>query len=356
MKTLYVAGSFDDKGGRESKVAYQIFQPISEDGADFNNGGYFNELEKIVEKAADYGVIYWFADVPNDKPKLIKRIKEKNSKCILVTSKRNTDCKYKFADLIARALSLKSNLLLEFIQEEGMYKGRIFDPLGNVFADFTQDFSLIGKVLKKRVNELAGCTRISSMSAGERKSVPDAGEFFELTKHYAELFHNLVHSSVGNTRFMGNVSFRCEGGFPSFKTDGLVYVSRRNVDKRCIKRESFVAVEKSIPIKFYGENKPSVDTPSQILLYNNYPGTRYMLHSHVYINNAPFTEKIVPCGAIEEFHEIEKIYPGSELTNFAINLRGHGSLVLADSIKYLKSIPYRERRIPEVCRNFTCLL
>lgn len=352
MKTLYVAGSFDDKGGRESKIAHQIFQPIKEEDADFNNGGYFGDLEKIVEKARDYDVIYWFANVPNNKPKLIKRIKKENSKCILVTSKRNTDCKYAFGDLIARALGLKSNLLLEFVCKDNLYRGRVLDPLGNVFVDFTEDFSLIGNVLKKRVNELAGYTRVSSMSVGEEKDIPDANEFFELANYYAGLFHNLVHFSVGAARFMGNVSFRCEKGFPSFRANDLIYVSRRNVDKRCIKKDSFVAVEKAMPVRFYGKNKPSVDAPSQILLYNYYPGTRYMLHSHVYVDNAPFTGEIIPCGAIEESNEIAKIYPNSKSTNFAINLKGHGSLVLADNIEYLKSMPYKARRMPEVCHKW----
>lgn len=39
-----------------------------------------------------------------------------------------------------------------------------------------------------------------------------------------------------------NVSFRCEKGFPSFRDKNIIYVSKRNMDKRMIGKEGFVAV------------------------------------------------------------------------------------------------------------------
>lgn len=62
----------------------------------------------------------------------------------------------------------------------------------------------------------------------------------------------------------------------------------------------------TIPIEYYGDYKPSVDTPSQIMLYQAYPKVNYMLHGHVYIDGFPFTNRCIPCGAIEEAHEIKK--------------------------------------------------
>jgi hypothetical protein len=73
-----------------------------------------------------------------------------------------------------------------------------------------------------------------------------------------------------------------------------------------------------------------------------------MLHSHAYIENAPFTGKIVPCGAVEEAEEIINLFPDGESVNFSVNLKGHGSLILASDVKYLKNISYIPRDMPEI--------
>lgn len=53
-------------------------------------------------------------------------------------------------------------------------------------------------------------------------------------------------------------------------------MSRRNVDKSFIDQSGFVAVKaETIPIEYYGDYKPSVDTPSQIMLYQAYPKVNY---------------------------------------------------------------------------------
>ena len=49
---------------------------------------------------------------------------------------------------------------------------------------------------------------------------------------------------------------------------------------------------------YYGE-KPSVDTPIQIKLFNYYHNVNYMVHGHVYVDNAKMTEHKIPlwlCG------------------------------------------------------------
>ncbi len=352
MKTLFVAGEFNDAGGRTSKITEETFIAINQPDAVYHNGGDFADLEKILEDIYNYNLIYWFADVPNGKPKLIKNIKQQHNACILVTSKRNFG-EYSFADNIYHALNNKSNLFVEFTKSGINYGGRIADPLGNVFLDHSKDFTLVGKVLRKRTDELLRYTRLPSQQIGKRKEVPDETEFFSIIKDHAAEFHRLIHAHPETVnRFFGNASFRCEKGFPSFKHNSQIYVSRRNIDKRYIGGEGFVAVEKSLPIRYYGNAKPSVDTPIQIKLYEKYRNVKYILHGHVYIKDAPFTENIVPCGALEEVSEIVNVFPDQKTVDVAINLRGHGSLVLAGEVNRLRGIPYVARTIPEIHRDY----
>ncbi|MBI5065938.1 class II aldolase/adducin family protein [Candidatus Woesearchaeota archaeon] len=348
MKTLYIAGKFDDNNGRPSKIAAQIYEQVKTEEMQYINGGSFSDLEKILESVTDFKLIYWFADVDNEKPKLIKEIKEKNKECILVTSKRNNG-EYSFADLIYRALDNKSNLFVEFSQLNDRYRGRVADPLGNVFLDYSKDFNLVGKALKKRTQELLNFSRVQSEQVNGEIKTPNETEFFTLVKNYATKFHELIHAHPeAVNRFFGNASFRCENGFPSFRKDKIIFVSKRNVDKREISALSFVPVKIELPVQYQGENKPSVDTPIQVKLYEHYNNVNYMLHAHVYVKDAPFTDNIVPCGALEEFDEVVKLFPNKTKTNFAVNLRGHGSLVLANNLAKLENIQYFPRMIPEI--------
>lgn len=348
MKVLYVAGKFDENNGRPSKIAAQIYEQVKLEEMTYINGGSFSDLEKIIESIDDFKLIYWFADVDNEKPKLIKEIKEKNKECILITSKRNRG-EYSFADLVYRALGNKSNLFVEFSEKNGRYLGRVADPLGNVFLDYSEDFSLVGRTLKKRTEELLQFTRVQSEQIYEEQTVPNEKRFFDLVKNYANEFHELIHAhSEAVNRFFGNASFRCENGFPSFRDEKSIFVSKRNVDKREICASSFVPVKIELPIRYCGESKPSVDTPIQVKLYEHYSNVKYMLHAHVYVKEAPFTESIIPCGALEEFDEIVNLFPDKKQVNFAVNLKGHGSLLLVDNPSKLENIKYVPRPIPEV--------
>jgi ribulose-5-phosphate 4-epimerase/fuculose-1-phosphate aldolase len=165
----------------------------------------------------------------------------------------------------------------------------------------------------------------------------------------ADRFHEIIHG-VNHERMMGNASFRCARGFPSMREGGIAFVSRRNVDKRFIGPEAFVAVDLDSldPIQYYGEHKPSVDTPVQVRLYRYYERVRYMIHSHTYVEGAYFTREPVPCGAVEEFELIREIAEHRDTARFAVNLRGHGSIVLSDSLDALRGHPWMARPVPEV--------
>ena len=77
-----------------------------------------------------------------------------------------------------------------------------------------------------------------------------------------------------------------------------------------------------------------------------------MIHSHCYINNAPFTKCAIPCGALEEVDEILNLikdkYNGDYDRDFyLINLLGHGSIMMSSDVSKLKNMDIVSRTIPE---------
>ena len=348
-KILFVGGMWNDDGGRPSSVVNKFSTALEEQGVkvDLYNGGFYADLTNIIELAIYYDYIFWWADVPNDKPK-IRNVKDINSKCILVTSKRNDNNKYSFAELINRALEVKANLCVVFSKEDPIYTMSIMDPLGNSWY-YGFGINECCNVLKEKIEYLSGITRQGTIHKEGNIEIPDEKEFFDIVRNYGDTFHDLIQPDKGVTRFLGNASFRCQRGFPSFRKGNTLFVSRRNVDKRFIDKESFVPVQMDEgKLYYYGDHKPSVDTPIQARLYDLYPNINYMLHSHVYIDGAPFTKNNVPCGGIEEVMEIMDVI-GMDMHKdfYAINLIGHGCIVMAKDVKDLYNLPYRSRPMPE---------
>lgn len=350
MKTIVIGGTFGNQGGHKSKIISEMFAGL--ENVYVINGGHLEDLMRIYKTLGNFDVICWFANVSNDMPKELRNIKSVYPDKIVIHSKRNTDGQYKLSYLFNHALKLKSNLLLEFAKDTstGRITGRVFDPLAVTWCDTTEDFKHLAKVMLDRASALTKFTRSKSVCIGPAQPVPDMDEFFGIIKEHADRFHELINPDKEVTRFLGNASFRCQKGFPSFRAGENVFVSRRNIDKRFISKEGFVAVTlKHDPdcIFYYGENKPSVDTPVQIRLYNHYANVNFMLHSHVYIKGAPFTSTPIPCGALEESEEIKSLAPADK-TDFCINLIGHGSLILAQAPGYLKTIEFYARPVPEI--------
>ena len=349
MRILIICGTFDNNGGKPSAVAEKITDTIFISGINIDrfNGGYLNELPMILATVPEYDYVMYMADTPNNH-QYVKSIKEINPKCILVTSVRNDNETYTFQEMINYALGVKANLCIEFSLKGTMFYMNLFDPLGNSWynGDSTTD---IANTMVQRMIYLHSITRQGTIHEDGKVDIPDEPEFFEIIKNHAETFHELIQPAKTVTRFLGNSSFRCMRGFPSFKKDGMIFVSRRNVDKRYIDKDAFVPVKfENNNVYYYGDNKPSVDTPIQVRLYEVFKNINYMIHSHVYIESAPFTEHMVPCGGIEEVNEILNLVDINTNGDFyAINLIGHGSIVMANRASQLKNIRYKARTIPE---------
>lgn len=351
---IFVGGDFNDNGGRVSgyirKLAPLIGEGLGFEGFSIFNGGSFIELSGLIarieiEKPA---VIFWFANVPNDKEKVVDQIKATSPSSILVCSKDNTGDRYTFPEIISRMLKIKANLSVIFHKGQVIHAS-LADPLGNVFLDNEKDIEKVASAIVSRVKELLSMTRIKSVRVGDAIAAPEDEEslqFIEIIKRHAQEFARLT-PTVSTERMLGNASFRCTHGFPSMKRDNLIFVSRRNIDKVTIGLDGFVAVNSLLEqegIQYYGDFKPSVDTPIQALLYDLYHDVRYMIHGHVRIKDAPETSMVVPCGAVEEFREILLHFP-HESSNFSVNLKGHGCIILAKDLDYFDTVTYIGRSI-----------
>jgi hypothetical protein len=355
MRILLIGGTFDRKGGKTSHYIEKVIDSISLkfNWFDYFNGGFFFNLESIINSNnfVLYDVILWFPNVPNEEEKIVNKIKEKNPTCILVTSKNNRDNKYNCMDIISRALQTKSNLIIEFWQSTtNMINVTILDPLGNCFIINEVNIEKVVYSLFNRIVELLSFHRIPSIKVGDSFKIPspENAKFIEIINEYANEFHELIHG-LNTSRFLGNASYRCERGFPSMKVKDKVFVSKRNIDKRDLSTKGFIACNlNSAIVEYYGEHKPSVDSPIQLSLYNFYKNINYMIHSHVYIKNAPFTHSKIPCGALEEATEIINMFPYENIYGFHINLKGHGSLIASSDLSQFNDIKFFSRPIPEI--------
>lgn len=369
-RILFVGGNWDLNGGRKSKIVEEFAKFLP--NVTVYNGGNFNDLNDILESCVNYDIVLWWANVSNDLPK-IRNVKDINYKVMLVSSKRNVEGKYSFQDLLQRSFSLKSNLTIEFSMVDNKYYMRLFDPLGNMWYEGFS-IKLCSKILIERLNFIRSITRESTVSneenvgalawffnmfkdemyeSNDNPFVPIKEEFLEIVRNYAYKFAEATFETKEVKRFLGNASFRCPKGFPSFRDSKYIFVSKRNVNKEFIGIKEFVPVYLEDGKLFYcGDNKPSVDSPIQVRLYSLLPNIIYMIHSHCYIENAPYTNVVLPCGALEEVDEIKnvikKYYDNDYNKDFyVVNLLGHGSIMMSNKPSQLKNIRMVGRKLPE---------
>jgi hypothetical protein len=359
LKILAVGGTFgnakDVKKSNYVQSLFTVFSKVIYCDIKIINGGLYKDIPKL-EDLRGYNIILWFPNIINSYhiKNIVNDIKIKYPKTILIISKNNRKNKYTTMHLIARSLKAKANLLVEFTEDwyvnhsSSRIEATILDPLGNMFLNKHVYPTNVGICLAKRTLELLTYTRIGSKSIGGAVTIPNKAKFFKLARDYGEKFHKLIANDKTD-RFMGNLSFRCQKGFPSFKNKNIIYVSKRNIDKRHIDRNGFVGVRNIFlndSVAYYGDYKPSIDTPIQIYLYNYFKYIKYMLHSHTYIKGAPFTFGTIPCGAIEEFEAIADLVE-PDVSNFKINLKGHGCLIGCNNLKYMKDLKFIGRELPE---------
>ena len=354
MKLLLVTGTYNDTEGKPSHFGNKIRE--SAEKHKFNvmhyNGGHLTDFNAIMNDLHTYGAIIWMPNLDNKIEKMLPVIKNVASKTLLVSSKRVIEKDYGEFEIVGRLLKTRSNLGIMITKEEDDYGFTVLDPLANrwshkVSIEEASDF------LFERIINVLKYKRISSESIGPKRKIEMDQKFLTIVKDYGELFDELIRA-VYPERFLGNASTRCMHGFPSTRSeDGTILMSKRNIDKTIINSQGFVEVksEESI-VKYFGDLKPSVDTPVQIKLFNYYQNVNYIVHGHVYVKDTMITSKNIPCGFIEEFDEVTRWFPDKKASNFAVNLKGHGCLLLAKDLNWLEETKSRlvARPFPEDCQ------
>jgi hypothetical protein len=216
----------------------------------------------------------------------------------------------------------------------------------------------MGRAIGNRLKFLATVLRIGTERIeGAVPPVPEETGFFDYIRTAAQQFSGLLPVPKIVERFVGNAAFRCSHGFPAFRDGDIAFISRRNIDKASIGADGFVPViltpgsgPKTV-YKYFGEHKPSVDTPIQAHLFATYPRIKYLIHGHVYVAGADFIDTLWPCGAYQEAGDIaEKIWDGhgpENVTRFVLNLKGHGFIAGADDYRYFESLKFVARPFPE---------
>lgn len=342
-----VTGTFDHDGGKPSKIGEMMIEFLGCEGL---NGGHLSDLDLDFSK---FDALLWMPNIDNSEDKILPRIKAQNRKLLLISSKRCVETDYRESDVVGRLLKTRSNLGIMIEKQQltpaggGRYNFKLLDPLGNIYCD-TTNVETLCRTLRERVAFLLSLTRVSSTQVGERRELYIPLGFLDIVRSYGDRFAEYVNA-INPNRFLGNAATRCSYGFPAHRRGGRVYVSRRNVDKQNITAEDFVEVDAQVGggIVYWGNQKPSVDAPMQLLLFGHYTQVNYMIHGHVYVKDAPMTESKVPCGALEEFTEIRRLFPDPQATDFTVNLRGHGCLVMAGQVDFLDQVELMARPFPE---------
>ena len=355
----------DRKSGFIHKFSDAVLNYYGDCTVTTQNGGNYKKLQEIIETTPEYDYVFWFANVKDNTLAKIRNVKDYAPKCMLITSKRNDDQKYDLEELLQRALAVKANLCFEFSKiEDKKFNIRVFDPLGCVWYDGTSIPEAVNKCLD-RLSYLSSVTRRPSINTSE--SLPeiiftqDDEKFLDFVRQSADTFHRLMCLPADVKRFVGNASLRfkqptrCMNGFPAIRKNDMVLISKRNVDKTGITKNDFVPcfLNEEDNVTYYGNNKPSVDSPVQMRLFRLLPNIDYILHGHVYVKGIPMTEVAVPCGAVEEVEEImkyiQKCYPDTQQEFYKINLKGHGCLIMANknTLDQMNTVEFTVRPLPE---------
>lgn len=245
-----------------------------------------------------------------------------------------------FVDILNESLLHRDNLTIAYDGSSFL----LYDPLGTQWYSGNMVPGLVYHLMK-RVTFLLNTHRERTFKSDAVLTTPDNTEFFTYVHEVAEIFHQTIQHSPGVTRLLGNASFR--------GSNGIIYASERDVDKAFVSKETFIpAFIKDGMTMYSGNKKPSKDTVVQLKLYGVLPNINYIVHSHCYVKDAPFTNMPVPCGALEEVDEviqvIEKYYDGDfNRGYYAVNLIGHGCLVFASDLAVIRQAEYQTRKLPE---------
>ena len=322
MKTIIVGGGWSENPKRSG-----VIEKLSNQFEDCNtyNGGILYNLQTRY----DSDLIIWMPDISNEE---VKHYPKKTTGNVLICSKVMREG-YKKIDAVERIFRMNANAVIA-ITKNGMFSFHLIDALGNTWYSGN---SIEGLAIK--IKELYDFTKAAIRVRTNRDSrkVPmwknneSIKEFIDLNTKLAER----IQLACGE-RFFGNISTRCQKLFPSIRVAGIL-VSPRNSDKRYLTPEEMVLCYKKDDLNYYfGDKKPSVDSPIQMEIYGACPQINYMIHGHAFIKDAPFTSDYYLCGDLREAEEVKSII-GKNDHGF-LNLKNHGFLLYSKNLEDLREL------------------
>lgn len=320
MKMMIVGGFWGDTP-KESGVINKISEHFDDWGVSTYNGGTFETLKLVAEMVPQADVVLWMPDIDNSEEdiKVHKKIG-----AVMIVSKVLRENRTRI-DAVTRIFKFGANAVVAITKNEGKFGFELIDALDNTWSNSDNIEDLV-----KGITEVTEWTK-GAKREGTLKIANPLERLIEINKKVQ------VESAKQNIRYFGNLSTRCTKMYPSFRTTGeSCYVSARNTDKTSLSSDDMVQVTTiDGKLRYFGDRKPSVDTPVQMALYNELPGINYFIHGHAFIKGVPTTEHYYPCGDMREVPEILKVIKGEA---GVINLKNHGFLIYSDTIERLENI------------------
>ena len=156
---LLVGGVFDSDGGRESGYITKLGEALAGDEVKtcVINGGHYDILAATILSISKVTHILWFADIPNELPKLLSDLQTRFSSAVLVQSKNNRLGKYSREDLLDRMQASRSELLVEFTNQDDKLAATLLTITGKTRVENTIDINVLADALKlefQRIDEL----------------------------------------------------------------------------------------------------------------------------------------------------------------------------------------------------------
>lgn len=174
-RLLLVGGVFDTEGGRPSgyfgKLAEALMAALPGVPAEVLNGGSYAKLADTVHAAQGVTHLLWFADVPNELPKLLPAFKERYPQLVLVASKNNRSGRYDRPALFARMAAAGSSLLVEFANGSkaedslGQLVASILTAQRAVVLEASPSVGTVARCLAQEFEQLAQASSASTEAA-----------------------------------------------------------------------------------------------------------------------------------------------------------------------------------------------
>ena len=321
-------------GGQPEIKSSNIITKLFENFLDDNKYSIlsFNGTDGAIRNTQNKDLILWFPDISNEEE---KNYPKKDKGAVLICSKVMREG-YSELDAITRIFKMNGNAVVAIYKDDPKkMRFKLIDALGNCWID-TYDINMLCVAIREFYDWTKKSIRVSLKYNQLPKEISDmylSGNKLDFFIYINNKLSNKVVSAIGK-RFFGNLSTRCMKLFPTVrKQHDIYFISPRNVDKSKLTEKDFIICDKTF--HYYGDRKPSVDSPIQISLYNKFPEINYMIHGHAYISDVEMTSEYVPCGDMREVDEILKIW-GDEPMN--INLKNHGFIIVAKTLEELDNI------------------